>query len=193
MVLFLSAFVLPQGGDGPKKSGGHCSETLAGFTPTGWRGLLRDGGGHGPKNALTGPIDIGDVQADSVLTFLAPSGIVTTSYHQKLSTLRGLYRFAINRSYVRSSPLPLIVPKQPAYAKPYIYSPEELRRLLAASHALEGRPYDLPPMAFRALILLLYGAGLRISDVLSLCLDDVDLQQGCAVQFKTKHPKALFC
>jgi len=138
---------------------------------------------------LVGPIDIDAVQADSVRTFLAPSGIVTTSYHQKLSTLRGLYRFAINRCYVRSSPLPLIVPKQPAYAKPYIYSPEELRRLLTAAHALEGRPYDLPPMAFRALILLLYGAGLRISDLLSLCVDDVNLQQGLLLIRNAKFDK----
>ena len=138
---------------------------------------------------LVGPIDIDDVQADSVRTFLSPSGTVTTSYHQKLSTLRGFYRFAISRGYARSSPLPLIVPRQPAYGKPYIYSREELRRLLAAAHVLEGRPYDLPPMAFRALILLLYGAGLRISDALSLTAEDVNLPEGLLTIRNAKFDK----
>lgn len=138
---------------------------------------------------LMGPVDIDDVQPDAVLAFLAPSGIVTTSYHQKLSTLRGLYRFATNRGYARTSPLPLIVPKQPDYGKPHIYSSDELRQLLAAAHILEGRLYDLPPMAFRVLILLLYGAGLRISDALSLNVEDVSVSEGLLVIRKAKFDK----
>lgn len=138
---------------------------------------------------LAGPINVDDVRADSLRTFLSPSGTVTTSYHQRLSTLRGFYRFAISRGCAHSSPLPLIVPRQPAYGKPYIYSREDLRRLLAAAHVLDGRPNDLPPMAFRALILLLYGAGLRISDALSLTVKDANLPEGMLTIRNAKFDK----
>lgn len=137
-----------------------------------------------------GPIDIDKVSPGAVAAFLAPAGAVTTSYHQRLSTLRGLYRFALERDFVRASPLPTIVPKRPDYGKPYIYSPDELRRLLARAHILEGaRPSDLTPMAFRALLLLLYGAGLRISDALSLAVGDVKLDERLLVIRKAKFDK----
>lgn len=127
-----------------------------------------------------GPIDIQDVTQNSVLAFLEGRGPVTTFWYQKFSTLRGFYRFAISRGYVVSAPMPETVPKSQGYARPYIYSPEELRRLLSAAAILDVKrravPGDLQTLTFRTLLLLLYGAGLRISEALSLTVDDVNLQ-----------------
>ena len=61
---------------------------------------------------------------------------------------------------------------------PYIYSREELRRLLDAIPACYHRFSDLAPPALRAMVLLLYGAGLRRGEVLSLSVADVDLPNG---------------
>lgn len=127
-----------------------------------------------------GTIDIKNVTQNSVLAFLGGPGPITTTWHQKFSTLRGLYRFAISRGYIASAPMPNTMPKFRGYARPYIYSPEELRRLLSAAQILDVKrramPGDLQTLTFRTLLLLLYGAGLRLSEALSLTVEDVNLQ-----------------
>lgn len=137
-----------------------------------------------------GPISILNVSPPLVLAFLPSSGRVTTSWHQKFSTIRGLYRFAISRGYARSCPLPDVLPKRPPYARPYIYSSGELRRLLSAANILDRRPRGLQAAAFRTLILLLYGSGLRISEALALDVNDVDLAQGLLVVRHSKFDKS---
>ena len=54
----------------------------------------------------------------------------------------------------------------------------ELQRLLDATGCCERPRCKLQPCACRMLILLLYAAGLRISEALSLQLTDVDLSAG---------------
>jgi len=71
--------------------------------------------------------------------------------------------------------LPTTVPKPEVVFTPYIYTHAELKRLL---NALEDFPHPrikLSSITLRALLLLLYGAALRISEALSLQLADVDL------------------
>jgi integrase/recombinase XerD len=61
---------------------------------------------------------------------------------------------------------------------PYIYSREEIRRLLQATHWCDHPRGTVQAYTYRTLILLLYGAGLRISEALALTLTDVDLSAG---------------
>src|SRR5205809_7217139 len=68
------------------------------------------------------------------------------------------------------SPLPRMVPKPPPPFVPYIYSHEELRRLLIATESWRHSRAKMQSHTCRALLLLLYGAGLRISEALSLTL-----------------------
>ncbi|MCX5786044.1 MAG: tyrosine-type recombinase/integrase [Elusimicrobia bacterium] len=122
-----------------------------------------------------GDLDAGEVKQSSVITFLAGKGPVTTFWHQKFIILKGFYAFAVSRGYVSSSPLPTILPKRPASMAPYIYTIDELRHLLEATSRLSDRLNPLRPVIFRTLLLLLYGAGLRIGEAVSLTLADVDL------------------
>ena len=93
--------------------------------------------------------------------------------------LVGFYRFALARGYVSISPLPKIVPKPPRAFVPHIYSHDELRRLLEATASCDNNSHsNIESDTFRTLILLLYGAGLRISEALALTLADVNLSAG---------------
>lgn len=122
-----------------------------------------------------GDITLADVQPAPVLAFLAGKGPVTRFWHRKHEVLIGFYRFAIARGYCTVSPLPTLVPKRPPAFVPYIYSHDELRRLLEATSLCEHPCCKVRAHTFRALILLLYGAGLRISEALALTLNDVNL------------------
>lgn len=125
-----------------------------------------------------GDIDAGEVTPSAVIAFLSGKGPITTFWHQKFIMLKGFYGFAVARGCVASSPLPAVLPKRPASMAPYIYTVDELRRLLEATSLLPNRLNPLRPAIFRTLLLLLYGAGLRIGEALALTLADVDLSAG---------------
>ena len=94
---------------------------------------------------------------------------------KKRDVLFGFYRFAMLRGYAATSPLPTVVPKPPQAFTPYIYSREEIGRLLHAADVCENPRGSIQTHTYRTLILLLYGAGLRIGEALALTLNDVDL------------------
>jgi site-specific recombinase XerD len=135
-----------------------------------------------------GDIAITDIAADRVHAYIAGAGPVTRFWHRKYAVLRGFYRFAMARGYATSSPLPKIIPKPPPFV-PYIFSHEELQRLLDASVSCESPRSKLQPHTCRMLILLLYGAALRISEALSLTLADVDLPTSMLTIRETKFYK----
>jgi integrase/recombinase XerD len=135
-----------------------------------------------------GDITVTEVTADRVQAFIAGAGSVTRFWHRKHEVLRGFYRFAMARGYVASSPLPKIVPKPPHFV-PHIFSHEELQRLLDATACCAGPRSKLQPYTCRMLILLLYGAGLRISEALSLKLTNVDLTAGILTIRESKFYK----
>jgi site-specific recombinase XerD len=95
----------------------------------------------------------------------------------KLMTCSGLpYRYAVGRGFATLSPLPTDTPRPPTQWTPYIYTVDELKRLLAATEILQTPLQPLPALTMRTLFLLLYGTGMRIGEAISLTLRDVDLE-----------------
>lgn len=122
-------------------------------------------------------VEAADIQPEQVSAFLAGTGPITLSWHNKYKTLNGLYHYALSRGYLTASPLPTVVPKRPQSLVPHICSTEELRRLLAAAFTYQRRREPLESETVQTILLLLYGAGLRVSEGLSLTLAAVDLTQ----------------
>ena len=132
-----------------------------------------------------------EVAPEAVLDFLNGRGPLTATWMLKHKVLTGLYRFAISRGYVDKSPLPTTLPKLPPQHTPYVYSIEELRRLLEATAILRSGHSRRVPAMYRTLLLLLYGTGMRIGEALRLTLQDVDLAEQiitirCTKFFKTR-------
>ena len=138
--------------------------------------------------------DIGsdEVRSHQADAFLGGHSPVTSNRAYKYSTLAGLYRYAIARGIATRSPLPAEAPKSPPVAPPYIYSRDELRRLLDATTTYRKRVNQLEPHTFRAFLLLLYAAGLRRGEALRLTMADVDLQAALLTVRKTKFSKTRF-
>jgi integrase/recombinase XerD len=121
--------------------------------------------------------EISKVKPQLVATFLRGQGDLSATWLLRYRVLTGLFKFAISRGYVGCSPLPTTVPRLPPQQTPYVYSTEELRRLVDATEVLRiGNSPQVPAM-YRTLILLLYGTGMRIGEALSLTLQDVDLTE----------------
>jgi integrase/recombinase XerD len=120
--------------------------------------------------------ELAQITAEAIETFIAGHGPPTRFCLRKHEALHGFYRFAIAHGYAERSPLPKSAPKIPDCFIPYIFSHAELKRLLEATDACFEVPRcRLDAATYRVLLLLLYGAALRISEALSLTLADVDL------------------
>lgn len=139
---------------------------------------------------------VGDVDAkyvideSMVLRFLEGQGTANLSWHHKFKALKGFYNYAISRGYSTASPLPLFVPKKPPQFVPYIYSVEEIRKLIANTPKVcQHYHTKLEADTFRALLLILWGTGLRLGEALRLRLSDVDLESGVLTIYDTKFFK----
>lgn len=141
------------------------------------------------NRAIGNKADVTDVRVEWVNSFLAGTGPITSSWHVRHNALLGFYRYALSRGYVAESPLPITVPKRPPPFVPYIYSHEELRRLLQAVSTYQKNRSCLKPYVIHALLLLLYGTGLRLREALRLTLADVDLKQAILMIHETKFFK----
>jgi integrase/recombinase XerD len=133
--------------------------------------------------------DIGEVTPEAVAEFLQGKGSLSATWMLRYKVLSGLYRFAVSRGYTAFSPLPTTLPKLPPQQTPYVYSTEELRRLLDATSILEVGHRPQVPAMYRTLLLLLYGSGMRIGEALRLLLQDVDLTEQVITVRDTKFFK----
>jgi integrase/recombinase XerD len=81
------------------------------------------------------------------------------------------------------------MPKLPPQQSPYVYSLDELRRLLDATSTLHVGHSRLQAPMYRTLLLLLYGSGLRIGEALRLTLHDIDFVERIIIVRDTKFYK----
>ena len=130
-------------------------------------------------------IECNAVRPEQARAFLTGAGPLTRTRSVKRSALNGFYRYALGRGLATRSPLPADEPPEPESAPPYISSPDDLRSLFAAVEPCRRRAVQLDAPTFRALLLLLYGAGLRVGEALGLAQEDVDL----ARRYRRTNPR----
>jgi len=124
-----------------------------------------------------GEVDIDRLDSKAVTAFITGTGPVTLNARTKYNVLRGLYKFLVARGCTANDPLPRAAPKPSINFVPYIFSRDELKRLFLAAETCQSPQRLLEGKTLRALLLVLYGAGLRLNEALSLTIEDVDLRE----------------
>jgi site-specific recombinase XerD len=117
-------------------------------------------------------------------------GPVTSFWFAKYYNLTAFYRYAIARHYVDRIPLPRSTPQEPEKFQPYIYTNDDMRKLIDTADSRHRSDWLLTPDTVRTLLLLLYGTGLRISEALHLNLEDFDRDAGVLTIRETKFFKS---
>ena len=147
-------------------------------------GILRAfGRARGPRASVA------SVRVRHVDAFLGKTRPGTRNWFIKLNCLRPFFRYAVSRGYITTAPLPTVMPKQPPAFVPYIYTREELRRLLQVIESHPQGNSTLEPATIRTMILVYYGAGLRLREATSLTRADVDLSRSVLTIRNTKFGK----
>ena len=98
----------------------------------------------------------------------------------RLSIVRGLARYRSATDPRTQIPPQGLLPFMPRRAKPYLYSDEEIRKLLRAALEMRCRfeSGNLLPWVYYCLFGLLSVTGLRLGEARNLELQDVDLEEG---------------
>jgi integrase/recombinase XerD len=135
-------------------------------------------------------VDIRRIRPAAVRRFLDGAGPVTAFWFSKYHTLSAFYRYALARHYASKNPLPITKPREPVGFEPYIYTNQDVQRLIDAADSRHRYVWILDPQTVRALLVLLYGTGLRISEALRLNLGDFDEENRVLTIHETKFFKS---
>lgn len=127
-----------------------------------------------------------------VLAFLYNQEEITTGWFIKRTAMQGFYDYAMSRGYIKHCPLPKNLPKRPPGFIPYIYSKQELQLLFDAALAYQKNKSLVEPYVVKVLLQLLYATGLRLSEALSLTLEDVDMSALIITVRETKFYKKRY-
>jgi integrase/recombinase XerD len=123
--------------------------------------------------------DWSQVRYSEVMGFLSQSqeqGLAPRSRARMLSALRGFFKFMLRDSHLRESPVANLASPRLRRQLPVILSVAEVERLLA-------RPNTELPLGQRdtAMLEVLYGTGLRVSELVALTMGRVNLEVGFLV------------
>jgi integrase/recombinase XerC len=123
----------------------------------------------------TGPAQVTTRLLRSYLAWLSEQGYARTTIARRISAVRSWCRFLCRQGTLAVNPTDgLRTPRQDK-TLPHFLSEADLGRLLATPPA--GTPLGLRD---RAILETLYSAGLRVSELTGLNLDDLDLDAGLA-------------
>jgi integrase/recombinase XerD len=107
------------------------------------------------------------------LIALRNSGLGARSRARHLVSIRGLYRFAVRENVLRHDPARLVDLPKTILKLPDVLSVEEVARLLETPEM--SKPLGIRD---RAMLELLYAAGLRVSELINLKLQELNLEAG---------------
>ncbi|HEY6290660.1 MAG TPA: tyrosine-type recombinase/integrase [Terriglobia bacterium] len=118
-----------------------------------------------------------------------PSHVQPIVWAQRLSFVRGFARHGSATDPRTEIPPWRLLPYRPLRARPYLYSEDEIRRLLKAAQSLPSR-HPLRPWTYYCLFGTLVVTGLRLGEVLKLRTGDTDWSEGVLTIRDTKFGKS---
>lgn len=110
---------------------------------------------------------------EQLASFLAAYGVghSRNAVRNMTSALRSFFRYCRSRGWRQDDPTAGFSLKKPRLQAKRPFSTGDLRRMFAVA----VRPVD------RLMLLLLTGTGMRIGEMVSLCIEDIDFEDGIAV------------
>lgn len=121
-----------------------------------------------------GDVPVSTITPEMCTAFCRGQGPPTRFWSRKHEALRGLFRYLVGRGHVSHSPLPEPGPRIQSTFQRYIYTRDDVVRLLEAAERPVHRATLIQPQTLRLVVLVLYATGLRAGEALRLRGCDVD-------------------
>jgi integrase/recombinase XerD len=139
-----------------------------------------------------GNLSLSQIDVNHVSQFLNLSQTSATIFRTKHSLLQHFFDYWTAHGEIAEPPMPANRPRQRSSFLPYIYTREELRRLLRLVPVSKTSNDKIHPKTLRATFLMLYATGASVGEVTRLVNEDVDLQDGL-IKFSGNQLKTSRC
>jgi integrase len=139
-----------------------------------------------------GVVSAVDVTPALIETFLASRPRPRPrSHNELLGVVRRFFGWLVRQESLQASPVLARPRRETAQRIPYLFGPDEARRLLDLASSLPDTPRgQLRGATYRTIFAVLYGLGLRVGEVSRLQRGDVDFDRRLLVVRETKFGKS---
>lgn len=127
--------------------------------------------GAAAGRGAVGPAQVDTATVRAYLVALHARKLSAGTVARKISSFSSFYRFLVRQGHVPKSPMTLVHPPKVRRKLPRVLTAAEAERLMGS--AGEAGPFGARD---RAALELLYGAGLRVSELVGIDLDRLDLE-----------------
>jgi len=115
------------------------------------------------------------------LGFLTEKNLNKRSLSRKISTLKSFFKFMLRESEIKTNPAASLIYPRLDKVLPKFLTEEDVRRILdMPAQATESTQRALLDVRDKAILEFLYSTGARVSELVALRIDDVDLISGIA-------------
>lgn len=112
------------------------------------------------------------------LAVLKEKALSTRTVGRRLSTLRSFFKFLVRESYLKANPIQMLSSPKLDKHLPQFLTEEEVVKLIESAFAKTDK--DDLGLRDRAIMETFYSTGMRISELVSLDIDDLDFISGVA-------------
>jgi len=137
-----------------------------------------------------GDVPVATITPDNCTVFCRGHGLPTRFWSRKHEALRGFFRYLVGRGQMSHSPLPEPGPRIVSTFQRYIYTRDDVIRLLDAAAQPVHPAVLIRPQTMRLMVLVLYATGLRVGEALRLRLSDVDIRDRLLTIWDSKFFKS---
>jgi integrase/recombinase XerD len=138
------------------------------------------------EKSITAPDRISSQLVIAFLEKLKDQGLCPRSRARKLVSLRMFHRFLLAESFAKKNPAAQVAAPKSLAKLPQTLSPTEVERLLSVPG--KATCFDLRD---RAMLEILYATGLRVSELVGLTLEDLQLDVGYLTAFGKRRKQRI--
>lgn len=119
------------------------------------------------------------ITSADVSAFMAARPVSAKSLARNLSAVRGFFKFLVRERAIKDDPTELVDRPRMRRRLPKVLSPDEVLAIIHAQTASGDSPAaQFKSIRDRAMLMLLYSSGLRVSELVHLRVQDVDRARG---------------
>lgn len=137
------------------------------------------------ENAL----DVVDATQEKISQYLASleeEGRSAATISRMLASLKNFYSYLVSSGFLESTPVDGIHVSRGEKKLPQILTSEEIQLLLSQPVCIDAKGYR-----DKAMLSIIYATGIRVSELVDLNVQDVDLKAGCIKCSNSKCPRTI--
>ena len=124
---------------------------------------------------------VDDAALNEYINWLRVSGKSIATVSRNIASIKCLYSYLLNNGYIHNNPSVSLVPDKNTQKLPQILTSAEVELLLDQPSCVDAKGYR-----DKAMLELLYATGIRVSELINLNVDDVNLSAG-VLRCKSKN------